>query len=316
VDGVNSYFVSAAARQGVTVAISGTGGDELFAGYPWFISMDVASAKDRQHTLRTAVRTLLAHTARQPFFDPLLISKLGPAIDKMRSLSGFLSVYARIYQIFGAARGARMLSPAMRQMTKVGQELALDLVLADELHAEPTLERVSALCLRGYTQNQLLRDIDAVSMSHSLEVRVPFLDPKLTDLALSLPLWAKLNDVSKLSNPLASTYRETGVKKILVDVGRGLLPDGLDLQVKRGFGMPFDSWLKGSLRDVFDDVMSPATLNRRGFFDTEEALSLKKNFLAGKQGWARPWLLMMIELWCREVFDKSSLPHGDHRKAT
>jgi asparagine synthase (glutamine-hydrolysing) len=314
VDGVNSYFVSAAARQGVTVAISGTGGDELFAGYPWFISMVLASVREQEHTWRGALRAMLASAARQPCFDPLMAGRLGPVIDKVRSLSGFMSIYARIYQIFGAARSARMLSPAMRQSARIGQESALDLAFADELSGEAPLERVSALCLRGYAQNQLLRDIDAVSMAHSLEVRVPFLDPVLTDLALSLPLQAKLNDVSRLPNPAASSYRETGVKKILVDVGRELLPDGMDLQVKRGFGMPFESWLKGDLRDVFEDALSPSALKRRNFFDIREAQSLKNDFLAGKQGWARPWLLMMIELWCREVLDKSSLHRGNHGK--
>lgn len=309
VDGVNSYFVSRAARKAVTVAISGTGGDELFAGYPWFISMFSAGKRDEGQPLRASIKRYLASLLQQTSFDSLAAGGLGGVIDRIRGLSGFVSRYARIYQIFGVHGASEILSPSFRSLTNVGREPACDIALADELPYAPPIERVSALCLRGYTQNQLLRDIDAVSMSHSLEVRVPFLDPVLTDLALSLPVSAKLNDVSGMHRAEAATYRETGVKKILLDAGKGLLPDGMDLQQKRGFGMPFDSWMKGPLRDVLDDALSPAAVRSRGFFDEKAVVRLKDDFLAGRTGWPQPWLLMMIELWCREVLDKR---HGSH----
>ena len=120
----------------------------------------------------------------------------------------------------------------------------------DEAAQGSTIERVTALCLRGYTSNQLLRDIDAVSMAHSLEIRVPYLDHVVTDTALSLPDHAKLGNVSSLSAPEEATYRETGSKRILIDVGKPLLRKNFDLQPKRGFAMPFEAWLKGPLREV------------------------------------------------------------------
>ena len=307
VDGVNSYFVSMAARRGATVAISGTGGDELFAGYPWFINMLVASSRDARHPWHTAIKRWLADIARQPLFSPLADNHFGDIFDRVKSCSGFLARYARQYQIFGIHAAGRVLSPNLRNLTRIRREPAYDITLADELPYAPPIERVSALCLRGYTQNQLLRDIDAVSMAHSLEVRVPFLDTVVVDLALSLPVNAKLGDISRLSNPEAATYRETGAKKILIDVGRGLLPEGMDLQTKRGFGMPFDSWLRGTLRDVLEDTLSADTMRSRGFFDEKEVQALKKDFLTGRTSWPRPWLLMMTELWCREVLDKKPL---------
>jgi len=309
VDGVNSYFVSLAARRGVTVAISGTGGDELFAGYPWFINMLVASSRDARHPWHAAIKKLLADIARQPLFSPLADSHLGGIFDRVKSWSGFLARYARQYQIFGIHGAGRVLSPDLRNLTRIRREPAYDITLADELPYAPPIERVSALCLRGYTQNQLLRDIDAVSMAHSLEVRVPFLDTVVADLALSLPVYAKLGDICKLSNPEAATYRETGAWIILLDVGRDLLPEGMDLQPKRGFGMPFDSWLRGPLRDVLEDTLSADTMRSRVFFDEKEVQALKKDFLTGQTGWPRPWLLMMTELWCREVLDKNKY-HG------
>jgi asparagine synthase (glutamine-hydrolysing) len=175
--------------------------------------------------------------------------------------------------------------------------------MSDVLPDAPMLERISAACLRGYTQNQLLRDIDAVSMIHSLEVRVPYLDPTVVDLALSLPGETKLGDVTKLPDPLYAPYETTGAKRILIDAGRSLLPEGMDRQKKRGFGMPIGDWLKGPLRDVLADALSGGAVRRRGFFDRKEVETLREGFSRGETAWTRPWLLMVIELWCREVLD-------------
>lgn len=302
VDGVNSYFVSRAACQVVTVAISGTGGDELFAGYPWFIAM-AAAERDLKPSVQARFGAFVASLARLPIFDPIVFSRFGPRLDALRGSYGFVPRYSRIYQIFGVCGAARFLSSTLRSQTAVGRDLAVDVGPADEIPTAEPVERVSALCLRGYTQNQLLRDIDAASMAHSLEVRVPFLDPLLADLSLSLPREAKLGRLEGLVNPETASYRDTGTKKILVDAGEGLLPPGMDRQTKRGFGMPFDSWLKGPLRDVLDETLSPEVVKRRGFFDEKEVGLLKSRFLEGSCGWPQPWLLMMTELWCREVLD-------------
>jgi len=303
VDGVNSYFVSLAARQGVTVAISGTGGDELFAGYPWFLSMADASESDRKHPASASVKKAVAAFSGYPIFDSWMAGSFGKRIEKRRSRAGFLPRYARCYQIFGTIGAAKLLSSALRNTARVGREPAMD-ILGDELPQCGPVERVTALTLRGYTQNQLLRDIDAVSMAHSLEVRVPFLDTALVDLALSIPSDVKLGNPPPGGPWVAGSYRATGAKRILVDAGRGLLPDGIDLQVKRGFGMPFDAWLNGPLKDVLEDALSPTAVKARGLFDFEETRRLKEEFLRGRSDWAKPWLLMMTELWCRELLDR------------
>ncbi len=303
VDGVNSYFVSMAARRRVSVAISGTGGDELFAGYPWFITMSLAWQKERRHPFVGAGRRFLGSVLQGEVFDRLASGRLGTTVDRVRSWAGFVSRYSRIYRIFDIPGTASVLAPEMRSRARTGREQTFDMMSCDELAEAGPVERVSALCLRGYTQNQLLRDIDAVSMAHSLEVRVPFLDPVVLDLALSLPEDAKLGGLSGLANPEGATYRETGTKKILIDAGKGLLPEGLDLQPKRGFSMPFDTWIRGPLRDVLEDTLSKTSVRRRGFFDEGNVERVKTESLSGQKGWARPWLLMMTELWCREVLD-------------
>lgn len=304
VNGVNSYFISLAARSAVTVAISGTGGDELFAGYPWFMNMVAYTNVSGRNAWRAGLKRMLSYVTRHRIFNPLLGTQFGEVVDSTRAFSNFLTLYARQYQLFGVNGACRIISPAMKRLALMSREPSEDIAFSDELPLGSPIERVSALCLRGYTQNQLLRDIDAVSMAHSLEVRVPFLDPLVIDAALSLPDDTKLGDISGITNFGEATYRETGAKRILIDIGRDLLPVGMDLQGKRGFGMPFDSWLRGSLRDILEEILSSASVTRRGYFDVNQVRVIKKKFLCGKISWVLPWLLIITELWCREVLDK------------
>jgi asparagine synthase (glutamine-hydrolysing) len=299
VDGVNSYFISQAARQAVTVAISGTGGDELFAGYPWFINMALRYQKKTSY-----YKLAMSRMLKMKFFDALSKSKYANSLEQARMYSGFISQYAREYFIFGVNGTTSILSSEYQSKSRTGREMGYDIIETDEIPFGSVIERVCALCLRGYTQNQLLRDIDAVSMSQSLEVRVPFMDHLIVDIALSLPDDAKMGSIADIPNPVEATYRETGVKRILIDAGKGLLlPPDMDLQKKRGFSMPFDAWLKGPLRKILDDALSERSVASRGFFNNEKVQSLKKIFYEGGVGWPYPWLLMIIELWCREIFD-------------
>lgn len=308
VDGVNSFFVSRAARRDVTVAISGTGGDELFAGYPWFIRMVLAAAEsEHPQSWRSQVLHARAQLASASVLNGLMIARwggdrLGAWRDQSRD---FISRYATNYHIFGVGTAARLLSPASRAEARSGRAMYKDLAAFDEIPNGSPIERVTGLCLRGYTTNQLLRDIDAVSMINSLEVRVPFLDPVVADVALSLPDSAKIGDLTRLPKPEASTYRETGAKRILLDVGREFLPKGFDDQPKRGFAMPFSTWLCGPLREVMEDTLSLDVVRRRGLLSPDVVTKVKDAFLEGDVVWAQPWLLMMIELWCRGMLDQA-----------
>ncbi len=304
VDGVNSYFISLAAKQAVTVAISGTGGDELFAGYPWFIQMLNYEQKMQAGNIPQWVYQFASTLVKQPFFERCRKGKLGQWIASLHSRSNFLEYYASTYQLFGEQGTYNLLSPPLKvaidQAIHINAEL---LQQQDECAHCPIIERVTALCLRGYTQNQLLRDIDAVSMAHSLEVRVPFLDVPLLELSLSLPSSAKLGEVQPQKDPCRITYRESGGKKILIDAGilLGVLQPSIAEQPKRGFSMPFDSWLKSHLRDVLEDTLSPAIIAQRGLLNPKEVARLKSEFFAGRTSWAYPWTLMMLELWQRQM---------------
>jgi asparagine synthase (glutamine-hydrolysing) len=306
VDGLNSYFVSLAARRAVTVAISGTGGDELFAGYPWFALMALGESRLGDGAAwKTLARAALAPAVHSAVFDSLPPGRMRRRLERLRYSTDFRTRYAGVYNVFGAEGATNVLARELRGEAGAGRSPRFDLDVTDELPHGSAIERVTGVCLRGYTTSQLLRDIDAVSMAHSLEVRVPYLDPVVADAALSLPDAAKLGDVNSLASaPEHSSYRESGAKRILIDVGRRLLPRDFDLQPKRGFSMPFDSWLKGALGDALQETLSAQSVRRRGLFDEARVAEAKKNFLAGRVSWTQPWLLMVIELWCRELLDQ------------
>jgi len=276
VDGINSYFVSWAASRGVKVAISGTGGDEFFAGYPWFANM-LRSLQNDQRNYITKLFMKYCH---------------------------FLGTFLSLYRISDSFSVASLLAETKHKKSSMGREPALDFAHTDELRYDDELSRMTAISLRSYTQNQLLRDIDATSMFNSLEVRVPLLDKNIVDLALSLPAKAKLGkmgNVREIAEELS--YRELGAKKILIDAGRGLLPENIDLQKKQGFTLPFNYWLKGELKDVLGEALSLATVKKRGFFEPKEVQSYYQRYLDGKIDWPIVWILMIAELWAREVLD-------------
>lgn len=307
VDGTNAYLISKVASQNLRVAISGTGGDEIFAGYPWFIHMLLAEKADKENLWRSLAGKVVAATLRNSIFDSFMLRRRSDYIHGLRNAYGFLSRYSKNYQIFGPLSAATILSKEFASTSRTGRAEAFDLSGADQLPNAAAVERTSAICLRTYTQNQLLRDIDAAAMANSLEIRVPYLDHVLTDVALSLPSTSKLHSpeiLRKLQEPAFGTYKQTGAKRIMFELGKNLLPQHLNEQKKKGFALPFERWLKGTLRETLLETLSTQCVSKRGWFNPVEVSELKKNFLQGKGHWTRPWLIMMTELWAQEVLDK------------
>jgi len=261
VDGVNSWFVAKAASQDLTVAISGTGGDELFAGYPWFGAMQ--------------------KFVRRPWMDRMIGYYRGETFD---------SIFDAQYRIFDTVAASSLCLGTQAPMPR-----------PDPLQNADTFSRVTGMLLSGYTRDQLLADIDTAAMWHGLEVRVPLLDENLLDFALSLPESAKVAP----GDPLApqGSYAASGVKRLLLEIGLPLLPNGFASRAKRGFTLPIDSWLRGILISEMKDILSIETTAKRGFFEPMAVQNVLNAFLVGNIHWTRPWLLMMTELWAQEVLD-------------
>jgi asparagine synthase (glutamine-hydrolysing) len=138
--------------------------------------------------------------------------------------------------------------------------------------------------------NTLLRDTDAMSMAHSLEVRVPFVDAKLVDYVLSLPGEWKLD------------RRQNGVPKpLLADAIADLLPRDFLKRRKMGFTLPFERWLQGRLRPKISSVFQDANQLAAAGLVVDDALDVWRQFLRAPRavGWSRPWALFVLAEWCR-----------------
>lgn len=295
VDGLNSYFISQAAAQGVTVSLSGTGGDELFLGYPWFAA--VQTEVNRQP--KSSLNSLFSRMSRKLPSLNREIRARGFGVDEDIF---FREAFGRQYHCFGPKQAFDLLSVVRRAETQC-VPFASELAPCDTMHESHTLERASVLCLNSYTQNQLLRDIDACSMTHSLEVRVPFLDVEVANFAFSLPPMSKLAISPRTLNPTAS-YDESGVKRIVCDAARKYLPEEFFAKrAKRGFSMPYNFWLQGVLANTLKDSLSEESVKKSGLFDPKYVTKVYREYLEGSRPWSHPWLLMIIELWNRRVLN-------------
>ena len=267
-DGINTFVVSKAVKNtGVTVALSGLGGDELFAGYPSFrraLQVDAMSRLSKRFLRAVSGfgRVALNGSTQRHKFWQLAASDCAPS-----------DVYGITRQLF---------SPdSVRRLTR-REPIATDSRMAT---TDDVVNAISELELRGYMTNTLLRDTDAMSMAHSLEVRVPLVDVKVVEFALSLPGKWKLRTESN------------GVPKpLLADALADLLPPELMKRPKMGFTLPFEKWMQGRLRDEIESVFS----NEIPGFDANSVRSVWRKFLHDPRavGWSRPWSLYVLARWC------------------
>jgi asparagine synthase (glutamine-hydrolysing) len=289
-DGINSYWVSYAAAQHVTVALSGTGGDELFLGY----GRDAMLLEGRE--LATPLRHLPAGYLRavtkmvEGVPEDLLwqpVARIKRAAEWMARLDGtFIS--PRGIGIFEAGERGRILAPGIRgQAFRSATDYLRGDVPPDIAHPADWLARLEQ---RAYLSFVLLRDIDAMSMAHSLEVRVPFLDRVLGDVAARISSRLKLRD---------------GVGKwVLKHALRDLLPDEILFRPKMGFGLPYALWMRRSLAPIVRETLSTERIRRRGVFDPQATTDLMERFYRGDDTiWRKVWTLFVLEGWAGEVLD-------------
>jgi asparagine synthase (glutamine-hydrolysing) len=270
-DGINTFVVSSAVKsKGITVALSGLGGDELFAGYPSFRralrfgAMPPASKRVLRAASGVGKFALNGSVQRQKFWQ--LMSSDGRPED----------VYRISRQLFSRDVITQMTGRIDANLARNGHRSDPDIVNA-----------ISQLEMRGYMTNTLLRDTDAMSLAHSLEVRVPFVDVKLVDFVLSLPGEWKLRDGS-------------GPKPLLAEVMSDLLPREFMGRPKMGFTLPFEKWMQGKLRDEISGVMADEKRLSLVGLNAESVRQIWKRFLQSPKavGWTRPWAIYVLVKWC------------------
>jgi asparagine synthase (glutamine-hydrolysing) len=273
---VPTYLVSRLARQHVKVALSGEGGDELFGGYYNYVGHRLAPIFGRlAPAMRPLVERLPTSTAKASTLDY-------KAKHFVRAAS--LSPVERHYMwksIFSPEARAEILSPDRRGSVDPIEGLT---ATYSESEGAEELARIMDLDLRVFLVEDMLVKTDRASMAESLETRVPFLDPVVTELALALPARHKV--------------RWFGKKRLLRKALAPLLPAQILNGRKQGFSIPVGAWLRGELEPLARSILSPAALQRQGFFRPEPVGAMLDAHVAGKQDFSRQlWNLLVFSLW-------------------
>ena len=290
IDGVNTYFVSAAAHEaGLKVALSGLGGDEVFGGYSTFRRtpqlQKIASIGGRvPDSLRAAVTA--AFSGASEGIGP------GDAARKIAALWNEPHSLPDPYFFSRALFTPPQVSVLLSHGSQVGSDFRWWNWLADSAEQARKFDSFTAVsCMeaQSYLVSTLLRDTDSMSMAHSLEVRVPFLDHELVEYVARLPESVKL--------------RKGVAKSLLISALSDLLPREVVNQPKRGFTLPWSTWLKGPLRQTIETGLREFSPALKDVLDVSEVQEVWQNYLTGHTSWSRPWSLYVVSEWSKRHLD-------------
>jgi len=279
---VPTYLLSRFTRKHVTVALGGDGGDELFAGYPmyrghhWAENYTKIPRAIRTHLIEPLVKALPVKTKNLSF--DYKASRFIAGLDYDR--------VARHHIWFGSFtphQQEQLLTPEVLRQTDgdIYQEARL---IVEECDSNDPIVQMQSVDTRLYLAEDILTKVDRASMAVSLEVRAPFLDPRVAEFAAALP----------------SNYKLRGhkTKYILKRAIEKDLPSFVTRRGKKGFGVPVAEWLKEKLRPLSRDLLSPERVSRAGVFNPQFVTRLQDEHERGIANHRKLlWTLLMFELW-------------------
>lgn len=278
-DGINTYYVSQAARAGgVKVALSGLGGDELFGGYPSFTDMPrlarwIPVWRQLPGRLRGGIVSLLQRRSARA-------RKLADFLEHARDLHELCSLRRRV---LAESTRLELLAPEARRLAarQGSNHPMLDDFIFELLGADP-IQVVSAWEMRTYMSDVLLRDSDVFSMANSLELRVPFVDRVLVEW-----WW---------NQPREFRFDPRRPKAALADAVADCVPEAIRARRKRGFTLPFPLWMRRELRPFLAETFSDASLARCPWLDTAASQREWTEFDRRRDdhNWARVWTLAIL----------------------
>lgn len=278
-DGPNTYIVSKATKEaGITMALSGLGGDELFAGYDVFKKSLELNKKFWLNLMPQFLRGMGA--------SALIKLKPGVPSEKIAELLKQNKInFNSFYPITRQVIMDKQIVEIINRDKLTGNRVAEIIENFQVSNLKSQISQVSIAEISTYMQNVLLRDTDQMSMAHALEVRVPFLDHALVEYVLGIP----------------DNYKSTASpKKLLVDALGDLLPSEIVNRPKMGFTFPWKNWMKNELKIVCEQNM--LSLSKRKLFNEQSVTNLWNSFLKDdpRVTWSRIWYLVVLENWLQE----------------
>jgi asparagine synthase (glutamine-hydrolysing) len=287
------YFVSALARQHVTVVLTGEGSDELLAGYGKYprIAWNWRAGTIYERLLPRPVRRALAAQMidRLPGRIGRYARRSFLAMDRTPAamfLDNFAAIPLRDQRV--------LLAPRLRRAATVAGAYSGSMAYVQKPDAGSSLlDRLLYADLKTYLVELLMKQ-DQMSMATSIESRVPFLDHRLVEFAATLP------DEMKLSG--------WTTKRVLRAAMKGVLPESILNRPKMGFPVPFSAWTRGRWNGVAREVLLDRRTRERGIVDPPAVDHLLRDHAAGRtDGWDRIWSLLNLELWYRTFIDQDGV---------
>lgn len=277
---IPTLLLSQLAASEVVVALSGDGGDEAFGGYERYRATPALQRINPALHAAGIIRDPLAS-----FADRTGRRKLGRLARELRPQDSLGARYRAIMELVPLQMRSQLWTAEAQDQFEGGAPEARFAQVWDGTDGLGDLDRMRATDVSTYLPGDLLTKVDIASMAHSLEVRSPFLDQEVLQLAQALPSGLQIRD------------GET--KWILRQLAYRLVPRELVDRPKRGFGIPQAAWLRGPLRDVVRDLLLDTTARQRGWFDTSAVEDLLAEHDSGADRDRQIWPLLMIEVWAR-----------------